>query len=77
MSYDVIMHQTRGEYGTDITKEARPLPLEYLIIEVTSSSPLKPHPLLPGGNEPFFPVENREALGLTVQVTNNDDVMIM
>ena len=46
-----------------MTKLARPLPLEYLIIELTTSTPLRPKPFLPGGKEPAFPVENREAMG--------------
>ena len=58
-------HQTRGEYGVDVMKEARPLPLEYLIIELTTTSPRNPQPLLPGSS---FPVENRAAIGQAVQV---------
>ena len=60
--------QTRGEYGVDVTREARPLPLEYLIIELTTSTPRNPQPLLPGGKGPLFPVENRAAVGQAVQV---------
>ena len=56
--------QTRGEYGVDVMKEARPLPLEYLIIELTTTSPRNPQPLLPGN---AFPVENRAAIGQAVQ----------
>ena len=60
--------QTRGEYGADVMKEARPLPLEYLIIELTTTTPRNPQPLLPGGREPAFPVEHRAAIGQPVQV---------
>ena len=42
-----------------MTKLARPLPLEYLIIELTTSTPRSPTPLLPGG-QGSFPVENRD-----------------
>lgn len=59
-----VFYKTRGEYGVDVTKEARPLPLEYLIIELTTTSPRNPQPLLPGS---AFPVENREAIGQAVQ----------
>lgn len=58
----------RDEYGVDVMKEARPLPLEYLIIELTTTSPRNPQPLLPGGKEPFFPIENRAAIGQGPQV---------
>lgn len=62
-----VFYKTRGEYGVDVTKEARPLPLEYLIIELTTSSPRNPLPMLPGGKGPAFPVENRAAVGQPVQ----------
>jgi len=46
-----------------VTKLARPLPLEYLIVEVTTTTPLEPCPSLPGGRGNKFPIENRAALG--------------
>lgn len=45
-----------------ITKLARPLPLEYLIVEVTTTTPLEPCPSLPGGHGNKFPIENRAHL---------------
>lgn len=53
-----VFYKTKDEYG-DVTRLARPLPLEYLIIELTTSTPIKPNPLLPGGNG-HFPITNRE-----------------
>lgn len=56
-----VFYSTKDQYG-QVTRLARPLPLEYLIIEVTTSTPLKPAPFLPGGGgrgQPF-PVENRD-----------------
>lgn len=50
--------QSKDEYG-EITKIARPLPLEYLIIELTTTTPIKPDPLLPGG-QGYFPTTNRD-----------------
>ncbi len=41
-----------------MTRLARPLPLEYLIIELTTSHPKNPQPLLPGGKGQF-PISNR------------------
>ena len=55
--------QTKNEYGIEVTKIARPLPLEYLIIELTTSSPVQPKPYLVGGLNSTFPIENRESLG--------------
>jgi len=60
--------QTKGEYGSDVTKLARPLPLEYLIIELTTTTPKTPRPLLVGGKDPPFPVENRSTIGGQIQV---------
>lgn len=50
--------KTKDEYG-EVTRLARPLPLEYLIIELTTTTPIKPNPFLPGGNG-NFPITNRE-----------------
>lgn len=60
--------QTKGEYGSDVTKLARPLPLEYLIIELTTTTPKTPRPLLVGGKDPPFPVESRSTIGGQIQV---------
>lgn len=50
-----------NEYGNEVTKLARPLPVEYLLVEVTTTTPLEPCPSLPGGkNGDPFPIENRE-----------------
>eukprot|EP00731_Ephydatia_muelleri_P029459 Em0020g1103a len=58
-----VFYKMKNEYGIEVTKIARPLPLEYLIIELTTSSPVQPKPYLVGGLEPAFPIENRESLG--------------
>ncbi len=50
--------KAKDEYGERI-KLARPLPLEYLLIELTTTTPIKPNPLFPGGNG-HFPITNRE-----------------
>ena len=55
--------QMKGEYGIEVTRIARPLPLEYLIVELTTTHPLHPKPSLPGGRGDPFPVENREPIG--------------
>ncbi len=41
--------------------------MEYLIIELTTSTPVNPQPLLVGGKDPPFPVENRTSIGGAVQ----------
>ena len=64
------LSQGKGEYGTEITKIARPLPLEYLIVELTTTTPRRPKPTLPGGRGTPFPIENRDQFG-EIQVTNH------
>ena len=66
-SFSVLL-QDRGEYGMEVMKEARPLPLVYLIVELTAASPCETQPLLPAVSEPLFPVENRGAVGQAEQV---------
>ena len=58
-----LSDQGKGEYGIEVTKIARPLPLEYLIVELTTTTPLRPKPTLPGGRGDPFPIENRDQLG--------------
>ncbi len=68
--------QGKGEYGTEITKIARPLPLEYLIVELTTTTPRRPKPTLPGGRGTPFPIENRDQFG-EIQVTNTSYTVIL
>lgn len=58
-----VLYKCKGEYGIEVTKLARPLPLEYLIVELTTTTPKRPKPTLPGGRGEPFPVENRETIG--------------
>lgn len=52
--------QEKDSYGNEVSKIARPLPVEYLLLDVPASAPLTPqytfNPLI--SKEPF-PVENR------------------
>ncbi|XP_065900077.1 nuclear protein localization protein 4 homolog isoform X2 [Dysidea avara] len=58
-----VFYTVKSDYGNTVTKLARPLPLEYLIVEVTTTTPLEPCPTLPGGHGNKFPIEHRAALG--------------
>ena len=58
-----LIFQKMNEYNSQVTKLARPLPVEYLIVELTTTTPLRPKATLPGGRGNPFPVENRENLG--------------
>uniref|UniRef100_A0A8B9JHT7 NPL4 homolog, ubiquitin recognition factor n=1 Tax=Astyanax mexicanus TaxID=7994 RepID=A0A8B9JHT7_ASTMX len=58
-------HLTLKEYkfGNDITYLARPLPVEYLIIDITTTFPKDP--VFTFSSTLRFPIENRDALGET------------
>lgn len=51
------------EYGNDVQRLARPLPVEYLLVDVPASTPLNPQfTFLANQSEPNkdpFPIENR------------------
>ena len=54
-----VFYKEKDKYGNEVTKIARPLPVEYLLVDVPVASPLNPvytfNKILPGG----FPIENR------------------
>jgi nuclear protein localization family protein 4 len=58
-----VFYKAKDEYGIEVTKLARPLPLDYVIVELTTTTPLRPKPTLPGGRGDPFPIENRELMG--------------
>jgi nuclear protein localization family protein 4 len=60
-----VFYKSKDEYGNEVTKLARPLPVEYLLVELTISTPKEPCPTLPGGkNGEPFPIANREFGGV-------------
>jgi nuclear protein localization family protein 4 len=65
-----IRESTPGRYIPDVIykekeayKVARPLPVEYLIIDIPAAFPQDPQPLFVGGVGKPFPVENRSDIG--------------
>ena len=67
-----LFFQTKGEYGADETFLARPFPLYQLTVDLTTTTPLSPQPLFPGGKG-RFPVENREMqVGNEILIINHD-----
>ena len=56
-----VFFMEMDEYKNEIKKIGRPLPVEYLLLDVTVSAPIQPlatFSVLAGGKKPF-PVENR------------------
>ena len=61
MYFTVSLHtQLKDEYGNEVTKSARPLPVEYLLIDVPVATPNDPVVRL---NPKGFPTENRPMEG--------------
>ena len=56
-----IVFQEKDEYGNEITKIGRPLPVEYLLVDMPVSSPITPVSTFSvlNGDKKHFPVENR------------------
>lgn len=58
-----VFYKDKDKFGNDITHLARPLPVEYLIIDITTTFPKDPQFTFSSSQR--FPFENRQALGET------------
>uniref|UniRef100_A0A8C2QB39 Nuclear protein localization protein 4 homolog n=1 Tax=Cyprinus carpio TaxID=7962 RepID=A0A8C2QB39_CYPCA len=58
-----VFYKDKDKFGNDITYLARPLPVEYLIIDITTTFPKDP--VYTFSSTLRFPIENRDALGET------------
>uniref|UniRef100_A0A9J7YXV9 Nuclear protein localization protein 4 homolog n=1 Tax=Cyprinus carpio carpio TaxID=630221 RepID=A0A9J7YXV9_CYPCA len=58
-----VFYKDKDKFGNDITYLARPLPVEYLIIDITTTFPKDP--VFTFSSTLRFPIENRDALGET------------
>uniref|UniRef100_A0A8C6IT68 Nuclear protein localization protein 4 homolog n=1 Tax=Melopsittacus undulatus TaxID=13146 RepID=A0A8C6IT68_MELUD len=59
-----VFYKDIDKFGNEITQLARPLPVEYLIIDITTTFPKDPVYTFPISQSPF-PIENRDVLGET------------
>ncbi|NWH73412.1 NPL4 protein, partial [Piaya cayana] len=59
-----VFYKEIDKYGNEITKLARPLPVEYLIIDIPTTFPKDPVYTFSISQNPF-PIENRDMLGET------------
>lgn len=56
--------QEKDQYGNEVPRLARPLPVEYLLVDVPASTPLQPvHTFAVRPDRRPFPVENRQLDG--------------
>lgn len=52
--------QEKDVYGNEVSRLGRPLPVEYLLVDIPASTPLVPSYTFPQRqNNEYFPVENR------------------
>lgn len=59
-----VFYKDVDKFGNEITQLARPLPVEYLIIDITTTFPKDPVYTFSISQNPF-PIENRDVLGET------------
>lgn len=57
----VLVHlQEKDQYGNEVSRLARPLPVEYLLVDVPASTPVTPlYTFTVRDDKRMFPVENR------------------
>ncbi|CAL1686966.1 unnamed protein product [Lasius platythorax] len=59
-----VFYKEKDTYGNEVTRLARPLPVEYLLVDVPASTPLTPQfTFFTDDNITPFPVENRHVDG--------------
>jgi len=55
-----VFYKQKDEYGNEVTRPARPLPVEYLLVDVPVSTPREPRfTFVARSEDKLFPVENR------------------
>lgn len=56
----ILSFQEKDSYGNEVSRLARPLPVEYLLVDVPASTPLTPQfTFYSSDNITPFPVEHR------------------
>jgi hypothetical protein len=64
-----ILAQEKNEYGLEVMRQGRPMPGEYLLVDVPTGTPVHHQPLatfsVPREGTLPFPLENRSAAGET------------
>lgn len=54
------LFQEKDQYGNEVSRMARPLPVEYLLVDIPASTPLVPvYTFTARNDKATFPVENR------------------
>ena len=60
-----ITLQEKNEYGAEVRRDGRPLPVEFLLVDVPTGMPLQPITTFTVVEDLniSFPIENRESIG--------------
>ncbi|EDO29888.1 predicted protein [Nematostella vectensis] len=60
-----VFYKDTDSYGNEVTLLARPMPIEYLLVQVSAAFPVQPVYTFspPPSNGAVFPIENRENIG--------------
>lgn len=58
-----VFYKQKDLYGNEVTKPARPMPIEYFLVDVPVGFPLEPQQTFVGHPSNPFPIENRMQVG--------------
>lgn len=58
-----VQYCEKNQYGAEVLKNGRPLPVEYLLVDVPAGMPKEPHYTFHVGNKIKFNLENRQDIG--------------
>ncbi|VDN06551.1 unnamed protein product [Thelazia callipaeda] len=61
--YITDVHYMKNEYGVETIKNGRPMPVEYLLVDVPAGMPKEPHATFNISKKCYFPTENRSIIG--------------
>ena len=59
----MCIFQEKDGYGNEVTQIARPLPVEYLLLDMPAAFPVEPVHTFHAGTHKPFPLDNREDVG--------------
>ncbi|MCP9261566.1 Nuclear protein localization protein 4 [Dirofilaria immitis] len=57
------LREEKNEYGVETRKNGRPMPVEYLLVDVPAGMPKEPHATFNISKKCYFPTENRVLIG--------------